>query len=546
MKILLLLTLVIVHSFFILHSLKIITYPYEIDPIEGLMLNASRLFAGGKALYYNNPSINYHNITTLYPPLYYLLTGLWLKYFGVNFFGGRLISFLSTYVSAFLIFLILLKLTRNRFLSLTLSLMFPLLLPISCCGQYMRVDSLGLFLSLFALYLSTTENRFFFYLSPVVLVLAFFTKFNFANLIVSVFILAIVTKKAKWISYLLEFALLSSVAFFWLNRTTEGAFFNNAFIFIGASSYSLSMALRFLLYILVGYSFIALTILYLLIGRKRLIENDIEYLILLSLLIEIPFLLFAMGKVGTSMNQFFQLSAVALLTLGIMLEKNKDHWENLKESTSSSLLFITPLIIGWIMSYYLLKETYPKLMLFIASTVYVLVIPIHLRMKKLTVLACMTILIVLQVSMLYFMPLGIAGENLSPNETLKRNKLNSQYFPKIIEILKKNPGPALTHLNGSLVLSGKESVVDPLVLGNLYRVGLFSPERFYTDIAQKKYAVIIMPPRFRTLYELGEAARTEDDENSIFNDREFIRIVTENYQFREKVGSVDVLYPRVD
>ena len=543
-KIVLILILVIVHCYFVFHSIKKITYPFEIDPVEGVMLNASRLLARGEALYYNNPTLNFHKITTLYPPVYYVLTGLWVKFYGTNFFGGRLISFLSNYLSAFLIFLILLKLTKDRFLSIMLSLMFPLLLPISCCGQYMRVDSLGLFLSLLALFLATAENRLLFYLSPVVLVLAFFTKFNFASLIVPVFFLILITKKAKWVFYLVEFALLSLVTFLWLNKTTEGAFFHNTFTYLGSASYSFPMALQFVLYIIVSYSFIALAIFNLLIGRKRLIGNDKEYLIFLCLLTEIPFLLFAMGKVGTTMNQFFQLSAFSLLTLGILLEKNKDNWENLRESPGSLLLFITPLVTGWIVSYYLLKETYPKLMLLIASAIYVLVMPVQLRLKKMTVHSCMAILIVAQIITIYFMPLGIQGENLAPNETLKRIELNREYFRKIIEILEKNPGPALTWLTGCLVLSGKDSVIEPFVLNNLYRVGLFSPERFYANISQKKYSVMVMPPRFRTLYESEEGARTEDDDSSIFTRRDFIMIVTDNYQITGKVGSAVILYPQ--
>jgi len=55
---------------------------------------------------------------------------------------------------------------------------------------------------------------------------------------------------------------------------------------------------------------------------------------------------------------------------------------------------------------------------------------------------------------------------------------------------------------------------------------------------------MVMPPRFRTLYESEEGARTEDDDSSIFTRRDFIMIVTDNYQITGKVGSAVILYPQ--
>lgn len=537
-------TLIIVNCFYFFHSKHKITYPFEISFGEGLILNASRLIAKGETIYYGNPSVNFHKITALYPPVYYLFTGLWFKLFGLNFLGGRLVSLVSNYLSIFLIFLILLKLTKNRLLSVMISLMFPLLLPISSCGQYMRVDSLGLFLSLLALFLATFENRLLFYLSPLILTLAFFTKFNFASLIVPVFLIMIITKRAKWFLYLLEFSLLSSIAFFFVNKITDGAFFLNAFTYIGSSLYSFSMAWRFVLYIILSYSFISLSFLSLLFKQGKKVRNETENLIFLYLLIQIPYLVFAMGKAGSDMNQFFELSASALLALGLVFGRYKNIWDNLHIKAGNILVCMVPLFVAWLLSYYLLEETFIKLLVFLMSAVFLLIIPATLKMNKNTLQFCMTILIVLQVSILYFRPLGLMGTNLDPSVRAERLDLQKEYYQKAVEILKKNPGPALTWITDWLVFSGKDSVIEPFVLNNLCRTGIFNPEGFYNNISQKKYSVMIMPKRFGVLCDLGEGARIAEDDSSIFLRKDFIKLATDNYEITEKVGSAYVLYPK--
>jgi len=424
--------------------------------------------------------------------------------------------------------------------------MFPLLLPISCCGQFVRVDSLGLLLSLLALSLIIADKKLLFFLSPLVLVLAFFTKFNFALLIVPIFIMMLITRKAKWALYFLGFAVLASISFFLLNSTTEGAFFNDTFVYIGSSPYSLSTALRFMVNIMVSYSFISLTFLGLLFDKKSLIENEKELLIFLCLLTEIPFLVFAMGKQGSSHNQFFQLSALAILALGIILGKSKDGWEYLEAKIGSLILFTVPLFLIWLASYYLLREMYPQLMLFFASAIYILVISTKFKLNKMAVNFCLAILLFAQVSVLYFRPLGLLGENVAPDKILESWELNKEYYLKITEIFKKNPGPALTYWTGSLVLSGKDSVIEPFVLNNMLNAGLFDTEKLYANISQKKYSVIIMPAEFATLRDFGEEARTPQDNNTIFARRDFIEVAMENYKVGGKVGSAEVLYPKTE
>jgi len=185
-----------------------------------------------------------------------------------------------------------------------------------------------------------------------------------------------------------------------------------------------------------------------------------------------------------------------------------------------------------------------KFLVFLISAVFLLIISAALKLTNNTLHFYMIILIVLQVSILYFRPLGLTGANLDPGAKTKWLDLQKEYYQKVIEILKKNPGPALSYMTDWLVLSGKDSVIEPFVLDTLYGTGTFNPEGFYNNISQKKYSVMIMFDRVGTLVELGEGARQADDTSSIFLRKDFIKLATENYEIAEKVGTAYILYPK--
>jgi hypothetical protein len=352
------------------------------------------------------------------------------------------------------------------------------------------------------------------------------------------------SKKAKWFLYISEFSILSSIAFLFVNKITDGAFFLNTFTYLGSSSYSIFKALEFVLYIALSYSFLSLFFISLMFRKEKKTKNEIRNLIFLYFLIQIPFLVFAMGKAGSDMNQFFELSASALLALGLVIGINIKKWSSIYIKAGNIVVFMVPLLVAWFISYYLSDTTSIKLLLFLLSAAFLFTIPETLKINIKTFQFYMTALIVLQALILYFKPLGMMGIDLNPTAVAKRLNLQTEYYQKVAEILKNSPGPALTWLTDNLVLSGKESVFEPFVLNNLHRTGDFNPEGFYNNISQKKYSVMIMPPKFGMLYELGEEAGPTEDNPSIFEKKDFVKIATDNYEITEKVGSAYVLYPK--
>ncbi len=97
-------------------------YPYEVEWMEGAMLDHVVRIVAGKPIY-SAPSIEF--IPWLYPPLYYYVVAASVKIFGMGFFAGRIVSFLSTIFIALALTWTVRRVTKDRILSfLTFALYF--------------------------------------------------------------------------------------------------------------------------------------------------------------------------------------------------------------------------------------------------------------------------------------------------------------------------------------------------------------------------------------------------------------------------------------
>lgn len=80
-----------------------IGYPFELEWMEGAMVDECRQILAGNAIY-RTPGLNY--VPFIYPPGYFVLSSLSMSLLGVGFLAPRLISFLASMGSIFLLFLI--------------------------------------------------------------------------------------------------------------------------------------------------------------------------------------------------------------------------------------------------------------------------------------------------------------------------------------------------------------------------------------------------------------------------------------------------------
>lgn len=83
------------------HAMAVLTYPWQIDYDEGIVLRAAWMIAQGQNPYHAPRPEAFTSAT--YPPLFYLLNALWLRLGGISLFGGRLIGLLATLVVALLL-----------------------------------------------------------------------------------------------------------------------------------------------------------------------------------------------------------------------------------------------------------------------------------------------------------------------------------------------------------------------------------------------------------------------------------------------------------
>ncbi|APR75504.1 Hypothetical protein A7982_00850 [Minicystis rosea] len=132
-------------------ALQHLRYPYELEWIEGGMIDeVARLVAGGPL--YVAPSLDY--VPFIYAPLWFHVTALLAKVVGVGFFAGRLVSVIASFTAMALIARIVHEETKDRFAALCAAGLFAATYPIATSiYDLARVDALFVALLLGGMYL---------------------------------------------------------------------------------------------------------------------------------------------------------------------------------------------------------------------------------------------------------------------------------------------------------------------------------------------------------------------------------------------------------
>lgn len=159
---------------FIITAFSNLFFPFQLEWLEGLMVNGVERVLAGKKLY---PAPSLEFIPPIYPPFYFYLSAFISKIIGQGFLPLRLVSFLASLGSFFFIFLLVKKETKNNFYSFLSSALFAATYFISYWFDLARVDSLFLFLLLAGVYLIRFPSSLNSYLLAGILIsLSFLTK----------------------------------------------------------------------------------------------------------------------------------------------------------------------------------------------------------------------------------------------------------------------------------------------------------------------------------------------------------------------------------
>jgi len=209
---------------FIVLGLVRLTYPYELEWIEGAKIDEMLRILEGLPIY-GLPTI--HFIPLSYTPLFFYLSASFMRIFGVGFFAPRLISILSTVGSILLIYAIIRKGTRQHLPGIIGAGLF------AGCYQFtgtwmdlVKVDSLFLFLVLASVFIGLEPyHRWKFVVSGILFAAAFFTKqVAFPIFLVFAPISLIVTKGKTWLQWLT--ACVSGIVVFGILEKTSGGWFS--------------------------------------------------------------------------------------------------------------------------------------------------------------------------------------------------------------------------------------------------------------------------------------------------------------------------------
>ena len=134
-------------------ALHRITYPYELEWMEGAMVDECRQLLLGNQLY-RAPGLEY--VPFIYPPGYFVVSALAMRLFGVGFFAPRIVSLLASCGSMMLLFKIVKRETGSFPAGIISSGLFAA--AYQATGTWMdiaRVDSLFLFWIVLGIFTAT-------------------------------------------------------------------------------------------------------------------------------------------------------------------------------------------------------------------------------------------------------------------------------------------------------------------------------------------------------------------------------------------------------
>lgn len=201
-----------------------IGYPFELEWMEGGSVDhVARILAGLSI--YTKPSLDF--IPYIYTPLYYYLSALVAVFTGIGFFPLRLVSFLSSLVTIYYVYLIVTRETYNKLAGIIAGGIFSASFFVSGSWYDLaRVDSLFMMFFIISVYLLRfKKNPAFYFLAGIMASLSFLTKQSALSLVVPFMIfLFFENRKLSWYFNITFIAIVvsSSIIF---NAMTDGWYY---------------------------------------------------------------------------------------------------------------------------------------------------------------------------------------------------------------------------------------------------------------------------------------------------------------------------------
>jgi 4-amino-4-deoxy-L-arabinose transferase-like glycosyltransferase len=181
-------SLTFIVAFIVIASARLF-YPYELEWIEGVSIDASRWILDGHFLF-SQPSLQF--IPLIYGPVFFYISAFSMQVFGIGFAAARLVSILSTIGCFALLFLIVSRSSSSKIAGLL------------AAGAWMdlaKVDSLALFFLLAGFWVNRRfPSRAGMIGTGLLYVLAYYTKQNTVIVILVLILLSLVESRGRtWV-----------------------------------------------------------------------------------------------------------------------------------------------------------------------------------------------------------------------------------------------------------------------------------------------------------------------------------------------------------
>lgn len=336
-RIILLIFLSVAAILFLAKALITIAVPFSLDYGEGPLLDQAVRLAAGQAIYTPDVSEPPYTITN-YPPLFVLTIAPFVKIFGPSLFAGRLIALLAALATAVFLVLIVRTFTGDRLALAATAVIFLANPYVVQWAGLMRVDMLALALSMAALYLVVKwpTDRWSVIVAGLLLVAAIYTRQSYglaAPLAAFVWLWQKQRRHALWLVAIVGG--LGLALFALLNLLTRGGFFfhivtANVNAFSGLNYWLLNLVQTLPVLLLLGAIF-------LIVGWRR----APLWSLLLPYLIGSFLTALTVGKIGSNVNYFMELSAALSMAAGLLIA-----WSREKPWLYAGLLILLVLQLG--------------------------------------------------------------------------------------------------------------------------------------------------------------------------------------------------------
>lgn len=427
----------------LIHVYDYLRFPLALDDGEGHVLNMAILISKGTLPYLPISEPPY--IVTNYPPFFPALSSLFLKFSGninltpdISVFSGlivtRLISIIAGFGIVYLIYKCSLRLKVERESAFIVALLFLAMPVVYFWFAIGKPDMFAIFLGLLGLYMAIAnlERGKSLYLSLIPFVLAIFTKQNEIAPFAAVVVFLMFRRDRRWLWLLISYFVSIAVITVILQLVTHGEFLKHIIAYTKTEFYLERLIATWKFF--AGYFLIPLAIT-LTVTVTAFIKrnfNPAHLYFIFSLLVSLT-----SGKVGSDMNYFIESIIAGHIVLGFAL----GDWFRARETSQNSN-------------------------------------GINLRL----IASVLVLIVALDYSFVH--------DKRIFSYTPTRNDYISGSV--IINEIKNASGMILSEDEGFAAVSGKEVMLNPFIMSELAKEGIWDQTDFVNMIKEKKFDLIVL------------------------------------------------------